>query len=115
MSEIKLLPCPFCGGEVELSIVNTEEHNRLYWIYCKGCGTRQQFSIHLDYVIKKWNTRKPMQEIVERLEESYQFFEAKKKEAYEDGEWEYFDRYMNINRGIYEALALVEKVGGMNG
>ena len=40
---------------------------------------------------------------------------AKKKEAYEDGEWEYFDRYMNINRGIYEALALVEKVGGMNG
>lgn len=58
MSEIKLLKCPFCGGEAE--IVGSAYKR----ILCKGC----EIEIFItEETVKKWNTRKPMQNIVERL------------------------------------------------
>ena len=67
MSEIKLLPCPFCGGEAEIG----EFHllDKEYRVCCKECRSRTPFSTSRDRVIKQWNTRKPMERIVERLEE----------------------------------------------
>ena len=58
--------------------------------------------------------KEKLQEIVERLEEKLVFYKEKQKEAYEDKDWDDFDRYIDINRGIYEAFAIVEEVGGMN-
>lgn len=85
MSEIKLLPCPICNGEVKIALF--------------GCGGEEWYSItrfddeenscqcrlfmesekffaeddesvkekHKQDLINRWNTRKPMERIVERV------------------------------------------------
>lgn len=60
MSE--LLNCPFCGGEAEFA--TSDRH----WIWCKNCGVETEYCYETDDAIKAWNTRKPMDRIVERLE-----------------------------------------------
>jgi hypothetical protein len=62
MSEIKLLPCPFCGGEAEI----VGKH----WVQCRRCATEGGYYDNIETAIEVWNTRKPMERIVERLEES---------------------------------------------
>lgn len=63
-SDIKLLPCPFCGGELEYSfLLGVSE--------CKCCGVMIGFpklTRHEDKIVAI-NTRKPMDRIVEQLEE----------------------------------------------
>ncbi len=66
MSETKLLPCPFCGGEATL---RKSEVTQLYHVACFECGCRQDSSYKSESAINAWNTRKPMDDIVERLEE----------------------------------------------
>ena len=71
MSELKR--CPFCGGEAKL-------HKSIFIKYeatviCENCGARTLTHSSASYAdvkmnaIKAWNTRKPMDRIVERLEE----------------------------------------------
>ena len=84
MSEIKPLNCPFCGGDC---IYETFEIDSLGAeipvIFCNHCKTIfkvENNSPYLnedktyDYLAKKnietWNTRKPMERILERLEEA---------------------------------------------
>lgn len=112
MSEIKLLPCPFCGGEANLCDNGDLTYINYYWIYCKDCGCKQPISIHREAVINVWNTRKPMQDICERLEE-------KKKNIC--GSYNYATPVLErpsckvaFNNGICEAIAVVKEVGGMN-
>lgn len=88
MSEIKLLPCPFCGGNhIEYSIKTCGRWERKYHVamYCKDCNcygarvlitptekTRYEVEKNSNYkllAIESWNIRKPMERIVERLEE----------------------------------------------
>lgn len=63
-SDIKLLPCPFCGGEARL--INGIP--KINYIKCKRCQTMTSSSEVIEYVIELWNTRKPMDRIVEQLE-----------------------------------------------
>ena len=80
MSEIKLLPCPFCGGEARLQ---RKGKKREYYVICKKCGCRTpyykyQFSSNeklREEAIATWNTRKPMERIIERLEEEATAYE----------------------------------------
>ena len=75
MSELKY--CPFCGGEAEVAYSN-DNHKQPY-IRCKFGVTENpkcpasnmyQWQFHsLDEAIKAWNTRTPMDNIVEKLEE----------------------------------------------
>ena len=60
----KLKKCPFCGGEVRFA---TEEGN---WILCPKCGAESDYFDRKEEAITAWNTRKPMERIVERLEET---------------------------------------------
>lgn len=60
MSEINLLPCPFCGGEAELV-------GRRHWVRCKRCAVESGYYDNPETAIENWNTRKPMEQIVERL------------------------------------------------
>lgn len=54
--------CPFCGGEAEI------RHSVLwYWIQCKICGVTSKDSANKDLVIEQWNTRKPIDRIVENV------------------------------------------------
>lgn len=82
MSEIKLLPCPFCGGEAEF--VRDIERKDIFqssdyvYVRCKECHAQTSkiyysaefHKLDEEYALveKAWNTRKPLQEIVERLE-----------------------------------------------
>lgn len=73
MSEIKLLPCHFCGGEARLFKTHENQHGIIH--ENDGCPISTEHFVG-DWVydtaeeaIKAWNTRKPMERIVERLEE----------------------------------------------
>ena len=74
MSELKR--CPFCGGEARLQ---KPYRKRGWYVICKNtnCGCRTPFYQHLytseddlqTIATMVWNNRKPMERIVERLEE----------------------------------------------
>ena len=100
MSEIKLLPCPFCGGETKVSNLGFNQ----YLISCKDCWAETIPTTGLENTIIKWNTRKPMQEIVERLEEMKPDIEC-----FEDEE-----DYPYALKRHNKYIEIVKEVGGMN-
>lgn len=73
MSEIKLKPCPFCGGE---AILDRED------IFCDCCHVSmriddricnreaENYTQAVEQTIEAWNTRKPMDAIVEALNDA---------------------------------------------
>ena len=99
MSEIKLLPCPFCGGE---ATVYDDEYNH-YAIGCKLCCDVTPVTTWEDTVEKAsaiWNTRKPMERIVERLEE-------------ESGYYGYFGSEEQMYVPLDSAIEIVKEEGGI--
>lgn len=84
-STIQLLPCPFCGGEAKVHVTYETE-----FVTCTKCGCRTETTVG-DYcdegfmdgsqAIKKWNTRKLMERIVERLEEQADEYTLMKVDA----------------------------------
>lgn len=73
----KLKPCPFCGGEAVLRyikphthyIVDMPDYGGGAFIECTECTCGISAETE-DGAIKAWNTRKPMDRIVEQLEEN---------------------------------------------
>ena len=64
MSEIKLLSCPFCGSELRRNMSNLYEHDKT------GCILDGfEFS---EENTEKWNDRKPVERVLERLEKKIQ-------------------------------------------
>ena len=85
-SDIKLLPCPFCGGEGSAFVDKYEK----YFTGCLKCNFYYGIEIEHDCeledgwlaihdskeeAINAWNTRKPMDRIVEQLEERRKGYE----------------------------------------
>lgn len=66
MSEIKLLPCPFCGGE-NIKVLGAE--TSYYWCRCMNCLASTTTEDVEEDAIKAWNTRKPIEKVVKELEE----------------------------------------------
>jgi len=63
MSKEKLMPCPFCGSEVEI-IINKSRQGQTSNIYCSQCSCRKTLLKHPDYegnieqdAINNWNIR----------------------------------------------------------
>lgn len=56
MSEIKLKPCPFCGGEAKMHPTSSAAHG-VYWARCIECGVETRASYILDDAVKAWNRR----------------------------------------------------------
>ena len=74
MSEIELKQCPFCGGVAKLygssKITGTGfKHYQIVVCLNDDCGCRTGFCETVADAIEKWNTRKPIEKIVEQLEE----------------------------------------------
>lgn len=65
MSETKLKPCPFCGGEAEI----LKNGAGCFQVYCDNCEVRQYAYAHKskEKAIEAWNTRKPMKDIMEGI------------------------------------------------
>ena len=106
MSELKR--CPFCG------ITLIADGNKFFVHPVVGCLLDGIPMKNDAESIKRWNNRKPMERIVERLEEEYDQVDKFKKESYEDKDWERFDMYSYENRGIYKATAIVKEEGGLH-
>lgn len=65
MSEVKLLPCPFCGSE-NIMLDKTKE-DTLHLAVCRNC-VAQVSGFTRDGAIRAWNRRKPIKGILGRLE-----------------------------------------------
>ena len=68
MSEIKLKPCPFCGC-INIQFWEADNDTHRFQIVCMQCFNGTDECISEEVAIEKWNTRKPMANIVEKLEE----------------------------------------------
>ena len=66
MSDERIKPCPFCGGE---AVIHKSKFG--YGVMCKTPFCCNLTSTHdtKKEAIKTWNTRKPMERIVTDLEE----------------------------------------------
>lgn len=88
MQNDKLLPCPFCSNkDVRLQHRGRTQYG--YYVICKNCGCRTplyqyQFDSkekRREDAIKSWNTRKPMERIIEQLEEEKQRLKTLKNDC----------------------------------
>ena len=76
MNETKLLRCPFCGGEAFLHTVEPHKHIIVdlpdygggAFVECTNCSCAISGET-AEEAAKAWNTRKPMEDIVDELEE----------------------------------------------
>ena len=67
---IELLKCPFCGGEAEFVKMGIAKDIPLGFVRCTECGIRlRQENYTEDFARDEWNTRTPMANIVEKLED----------------------------------------------
>ncbi len=65
MTEIKLKPCPFCGGEAEFKTIEKDMLSRqdYIWVRCSKCeATSKKFESNLyssaaEDAAKAWNRR----------------------------------------------------------
>ena len=105
MSEIKLLRCPFCGGEAELLKGQCEIDN---YVMCLECRSKTKLYNTKASAIKAWNTRKPLQNIVERLEHFNEetFYRANGRANGKTLAYGY-------SQGIYKAIEIVKEEGGI--
>lgn len=70
MSELKR--CPFCGGKAEVrSRCNDYETDNfvMHFARCNNCKAESAWCREETEAIKAWNTRKPVEKAIERLEE----------------------------------------------
>lgn len=92
----RLLNCPFCGGEALL--------RGFFFVQCIKCGVSTLTYLTEIDAIKAWNTRKPMQNIVEQLEEAMRECRNGLDEDYDFG----------MHQGLRDAIEIVREEGGMN-
>ena len=100
MSE--LLKCPFCGGKDITYFFDITSG-----FVCEDCGVALDGFKTYEEAIKAWNTRKPMDRIVERLEEKLFWTEASFDE----------DGYCNDDSEeavlLLDAIEIIKEEGGL--
>ena len=119
MSEIKLLNCPFCGGEAEL---NKNYKVKMYSVQCKDCKCMTTFQfdfgegeeISKNKAVEIWNTRKPMERILERLEDLEKYTEQKAIDvSMSEGHTLDFEFYSGKKEGVTISIEICKEEGGI--
>ena len=64
----QLAKCPFCGGEAIKSAFSWWNISDEFTIECTVCDARTTV-LKSEEAIKAWNNRKPLERVIERLEE----------------------------------------------
>lgn len=110
MSELKLLNCPFCGGKAEFVKMGIAKDIPLGFVRCTECGIRlRQGNCTEDFARDEWNRRKPMANIVEKLEEREKYLENAMKESHENGYRFSEEKAMNERVAIRYAINIVKQ------
>lgn len=120
MSEIKLLPCPFCGGEGSISCdpEATKDSNGRLWAFtvvCNSCCATGGLCYSPEMATNSWNTRKPIDKVVEQLEERTEFLSGCTKYGNENAEQQeksYSTMMMYEVADLCEDLIDIVKAGG---
>ena len=124
--------CPICNEEVKLMFLNCETFednvwdesigNVATWFKCYGCDSEFFHDEPIDTPEKQiewWNTRKPLERIVERLEERTEYFKDCTKygnETEEQEERSYSTMMMyEVACLVDDLIEIVKEEGGMNG
>ncbi len=81
MSELNNCPC--CGGQAG-ACRKLRTYFEKYAVICTECGIRTDDYPTMEMAIEKWNTRKPMDRIVERLGKEVIYQDEKSNEAADD-------------------------------
>lgn len=63
----KLESCPFCGGKPYINSHPIAQRKKQWAVQCR-CGARFFFCDRKYKAIEAWNTRKPIDKVVEQLE-----------------------------------------------
>ncbi|MBR5508986.1 MAG: Lar family restriction alleviation protein [Lachnospiraceae bacterium] len=104
MSEFKLLSCPFCGFDAPF--ICTSRYGDMqelhYHVHCGKCGSLGGHHVEKDKAIEAWNTRKPMENIMEQLMEE-ELSTTIKANMYND---EYFNGRAD---GVGKAIKIIEE------
>lgn len=109
----KLKPCPFCGGKATTSEFEKIENmpNGWGWVGCRPCRVFMNWS-HGEsgkkLAIEQWNTRKPMDRIVEQLEK----WKQEADEQYEDTDSELYKMASVGKYHAYKQAIEIVKEGG---
>lgn len=112
MSDERLKECPFCGGEGNVSL-NTC-YGFVPWCSNEDCILNENtkgFSTE-EEATKRWNTRKPMERIAERLQKELELADKEKERLAQENILQ-FDSAKGYATGIYNAIEIV-KGGGVN-
>lgn len=109
MSDLK--KCPFCGGEAMIDNYEKMLTGRYYMIVCRKCKCNSEKFKIKENAVRAWNTRKPIQNIVEELEEQRKIY----KEAWKTTDWTP-DKTAYINSAIAyrNAINIVKEKCGLN-
>ena len=106
MSEVKILPCPFCGGEAVKMAFSWGNICDEYTVKCTECGVGTKV-LKSDEAVRAWNTRKPMDDIVERLEEELKLADEEKERCSRENHL-MFDSAKSYATGISNAIEIVK-------
>ena len=112
MSEIKR--CPFCGGEAKIDCYLYFDEFDDWFIRCTSCFCRTRTFKTKKSAILTWNNRKPMERIVERLEEENTLIKEQRKEAIEYDDEQMIFATNNQIRAFDYSLRVIKEEGGMN-
>ena len=110
----KLLNCPFCGGE-------NIKYTYIDWvdaIRCYGCGAVMTAPMDFDGNRKeelknKWNTHKPVERILEEIEEEIERQWGYYNNAKREGNIRQMDYSDGCAEGLTDAIKIVKKEGGI--
>lgn len=103
MSELK--KCPFCGGSDI-----TYFFNITCGFVCEDCGVTFGGFKTYEEAIKAWNTRKPMDKIVERLEQiKMRYFLTIANTGDENSD----SIYEEVGNAIDKAIEIIKQEGGL--
>lgn len=113
MSE--LLKCPFCGGNLDY-VHWGYSYNQEIGVQCSDCKiliTSIDGEITKEELTEKVNARKPMERIVERLEEKLRLAEEEKDRCVIKA-LPYYDNVKGYATGMHNAIEIAKEEGEIN-
>ena len=111
--QISLLPCPFCGGDAEIITGSTVlwEHA----VRCTKCRTAIKMmrgvspSVARNSAINKWNTRKPVEQLVQQVQYELQLADVEKERCSTENRLQ-FDSVKGYATGVSNILDLIKNI-----